>query len=49
MEPEYSLSCLQEPATGPDISQINPVYDFIPSFSKIHSNIILPHTSRSPE
>jgi hypothetical protein len=41
MEPECSLPCSQEPATGPYPEQMNPVHTF-PNLSRIHSNVI-PH------
>jgi hypothetical protein len=47
MEPEGSLLCSQEPATGyyPDPDETNPHPQ--PYFPKIHFNIILPSTPRS--
>jgi hypothetical protein len=48
MEPEGSVPCSQEPATGPILSQMNPVRSFPPYFSKIRSNAISPPTPRSP-
>jgi hypothetical protein len=41
MEPEGSLLYSQEPATGPFLSQINPVHTFQPYFPKTHSNLRL--------
>jgi len=42
-----SLLCFEEPATGPYLSQMNPVTNFPTYFCKIHSNIIFPSTHRS--
>jgi hypothetical protein len=39
MEPKCSLPCLQKPATGPIMSQMNPVHTFPPYFPKMTSNI----------
>jgi hypothetical protein len=51
MEPDGSLTCSQEPATGlvPILSQMNPVHTFPTYFPKIHSNISFPSTPRSSE
>jgi len=46
METECSWLCLQEPATVDILSQMSPVHNFSSYLSKIHSNIILPSTSR---
>jgi len=46
---EDSLLCSQELATVHILSQMNPFHIFAPYFPKIHSNIILPCTSRSSE
>jgi hypothetical protein len=45
MEPEGSLPCSQDPATGvkPEPDESSPHLPTL--FSKIHSNIILPSTS----
>jgi hypothetical protein len=46
-EPESSLSCQQEPATGPSTEQMNP-FPIITSYSSnIHFNIIFPCTLTS--
>jgi len=36
MEPEGSVPCLQEPATGPYQSQTHPVHNIPPYYRKIH-------------
>jgi hypothetical protein len=48
MEPEGSLLCPQELATGgPILSQMGPIHTLQPYFCKIHFNIILPSTISS--
>jgi hypothetical protein len=47
MEPEVSLPCSQQPATGPYLSQMNPVHNFPLYFPNNHSNIFLPSTPKS--
>jgi hypothetical protein len=49
MEPEGSLLCSQQPATGPYLSQMNAVHTFPPYFPEIHSNIIFPSTLTSSD
>jgi hypothetical protein len=49
MEPERSLPCLQEPATGPFLEPDASSPTFPHNFPKIHSNIIFPSTTRSLE
>jgi hypothetical protein len=41
MEPEGSLQYSQEPAIGPQPSQLNPVHTFAPYFVKSHLNNII--------
>jgi len=42
MEPQSSLPCLQEPATGCSLIQLNPAHTLTLSFFKIRYDIILP-------
>jgi len=49
MEPDGSLPCSQEPATGPILSQMNQVHTFPHYFPKIHCNITFPSTPRFSE
>jgi hypothetical protein len=42
MEPEGSLPCSQKLATGPYLSQPNPVCPIDPYLRKVHINVILP-------
>jgi hypothetical protein len=49
MEPEGSMSCSQDPPMVPILSPINPIHS-IPSYpSKMHFNIVRPHTSWSSQ
>jgi len=45
MEPEDSLPCLQEPASGPYLKPHAPSPHLLTLFLKIHSNIIFTSTS----
>jgi hypothetical protein len=47
MEPKCLLKYSQKLATGPVLSQMNPVHIFSPYFPKIRFNIILQSTRRS--
>jgi len=49
MEPEGSLPCTQQPTTGPSPGADASSPHLPTLFSKIHSNIIFPSTSRSSE
>jgi hypothetical protein len=49
MEPEGSLSCSQEPATGPYPEPDESNHIPKPYFPNFHFNIILPSTPRSSE
>jgi hypothetical protein len=49
MEPECSLLCLQEPATGPYPELVNPVLSLKSYFFKIHFNIMLPSKGANTE
>jgi hypothetical protein len=50
MKYEGSLSCPHKPVTDPyPACHTNPVHNFTAYFPKIHSNIILPFTSRFSE
>jgi len=47
VEAEGLLPFSQDPATGPYLSQTNPVHNFSPYFPKLHSNINLPSMPKS--
>jgi hypothetical protein len=49
IKPKGSLPCSKGPSPVPILSQINPVHTTPSCLSKIHSNIILPPTSRSSQ
>lgn len=48
VEPEDSFSCSQKPVTCTD-PPINPIHNLVPSFFKIHFNIILLSTTIPPK
>jgi len=48
MEPESSSPCSEQIATGSYPEHVNPVQNLPPYLFKIHSNIILPPTTRFP-
>jgi len=50
LEPVGSLPCSQQaPPLVPVLSQMNPVHNYPPHFSEVHSNFIFPSTLRSSE
>jgi hypothetical protein len=49
MEPEYSLLHSQQTLLVPVLSYVNPIPNFSPHFSGIHSNIIFLSSPRSPK